>query len=97
MNVALKRRLVDTEAAITWTHRPRGTLHRWASEGRIRNYGKATHNGALWDLDELPPYRHLCAPACLEGEECPPLPPPPPIRFPRPRVPLDDELTRTED
>lgn len=79
-----KPRLVDTEAAEHWTSRPRGTLYRWATEGRITRYGTRGHWGARWDLDELPRYRHMCSPTCLSGQGCPPLPDPPPVPHPSP-------------
>lgn len=59
-------RLADTEAAVLYTGRPRGTLYRWAHEGRITRYG--TRSRALWDLDRLPP--------AVPGGA---LPPPPPL------------------
>lgn len=61
-------RLADTEAACLYTGRPRGTLYRWAAEGRIARHGTRAQSRALWDLDELP--------ACIPGE---PLPKPPPV------------------
>lgn len=89
MSEGRNRRLVDTEAAEHWTGRPREVLYRWAREGRITRYGKRAPMAARWDLNELPPYRHLCVPACLSGAGCPPLPEPPPLRLPRPRESLD--------
>lgn len=80
MSTEVRRRLVDTEAAECWTRRPRGTLYRWASEGRITRHGTRGHWGARWDLDELPRYRHQCSPECAERGACPPLPGPPPAR-----------------
>lgn len=92
MSTTGKPRLVDTEAAEHWTGRPRGTLYRWRNEGRVTTYRRGAR--ALWDIDELPRYRHLCGPSCL-AEPCPPIPNPPPI--PRPRTPLDAGRRITED
>lgn len=94
MNRARKPRLVDTWGAVQWTGRPAGTLYRWRHEGRVTIYRRGGR--ALWDIDELPAHRHLCSPACLSGD-CPPLPDPPPVRIPRPRMPLDDVERVTED
>lgn len=44
--------LITITEAITWTGRPAGTLHRWASEGRITRHG--TGRTALFDWYELP-------------------------------------------
>lgn len=55
---ALHRRLVDTEAAMLYTGRPRSTLYRWSEEGRITRYtdGPAGLDGGrrIWDVLELP-------------------------------------------
>lgn len=40
--------LVSAKDASAWTGRPVGTIHRWASEGRITRYG------GRYDLRELP-------------------------------------------
>lgn len=63
-----KNALVDTASAIAYCGRPVGTLHRWASEGRIKQHGKVGHGQARWSLTELP--------QALPGEA---LPPPPPL------------------
>jgi hypothetical protein len=46
--------LVDTVTAVIYTGRPVGTLHRWASEGRIIRHGGTRPGTARWDLRELP-------------------------------------------
>lgn len=88
MSGAREPRLVDTWAAAQWTGRALGTLYRWRSERRVTTYKQGSH--ALWDIDELPRYRHLCSTTqCVKGAGCPPLPPPPPLPIPHPRTPLD--------
>ncbi|MFF4403611.1 helix-turn-helix domain-containing protein [Streptomyces sp. NPDC001404] len=44
--------LVTAADASIWTGRPKGTIWRWASEGRIRRYG--TGKQVRYDLRELP-------------------------------------------
>lgn len=48
----LRRRLVDTEAAMLYTGRSRSTLYRWSDEGRLTRYGPAGR--PKWDVLELP-------------------------------------------
>ncbi|MFE6222992.1 helix-turn-helix transcriptional regulator [Streptomyces sp. NPDC057854] len=52
----VRRRLVDTEAAVLYTGRDRQTLYRWAREGRItRHKVGGAGRRVMWDVLELPP------------------------------------------
>ncbi len=44
--------LIGLVEAMAWTGRPAGTLHRWASEGRITRHGSG--RTSQWDWHELP-------------------------------------------
>lgn len=53
----LRRRLVDTEAAVRYTGRSRSTLYRWSEEDRLTRYdhGPKSPDGVrMWDVLELP-------------------------------------------
>ena len=54
-SVDVRRRLVDTEAAIVFTGKDRQTIYRWKREGRLtghwHNWGSGPKRG--WDILEL--------------------------------------------
>lgn len=49
--------LVDTETAENAIGRPRATLYRWASTGKVKRYGSRKQGHARWDLEELNSYQ----------------------------------------
>lgn len=44
--------LVSADVAAVWAGRPKGTIYRWASEGRITRH--RTGSGTCYDLHEIP-------------------------------------------
>ena len=45
--------LVSADVAAVWAGRPKGTIYRWGSEGRVTRH--RTDSGTLYDLNEIPP------------------------------------------
>lgn len=65
------RYLIDTEAACLYSGLSKATLYRWASEGKLTNYG-GKRGAARWDVRELPRYdeeRNISLPAPIETHQ----------------------------